>query len=95
MMRPALDVADPMTLELGLELGTTAPAGVLPALVGQDLARYAVLGNATRQRLQHQRAALMMGERQTHQITRVIVQECRDIQPLVLAQQEREQIRLP
>ena len=47
MMRPALDVPDAVALELGLELGITPPAGVLPALVGQDLARHAVLGNAT------------------------------------------------
>jgi hypothetical protein len=79
MMRPALDVPDAMALELGLELGGTTPAGVLPALIGQDLARCAVLGNATRQRLQHQAAALVMRQRQTHQITRVIVQERRHV----------------
>jgi len=48
MMRPALDVPDAMALELGLELGGTPPAGVLAALVGQDLARRAILGDATR-----------------------------------------------
>lgn len=94
-MRPALDVPDAMTLEFGLELGGTTPTGVLPTLVGQDLARGAVLSNAAGQGFQHQRAPLVMRQRQTHQITRVIVQERRDIQPLVLAQQEREQVRLP
>lgn len=48
MMRPALDMPDAMPLELGLELGGATPAGVLAALVGQDLARRAILGNATR-----------------------------------------------
>lgn len=94
-MRPALDVPDAVALELGLELGITPPAGVLPALVGQDLARHAVLGDPARERLQHQRAALMMGERQTHQIARVIIEERRHVQPLVLPEQEREQVRLP
>lgn len=94
-MRPALDVPDAVTLELGLELGIAPPAGVLPALVGQDLARRAVLGDATRQCLQHQGAALMMRQRQTHQVPRVIVQERRHIQPLMLPEQEREQVRLP
>lgn len=94
-MRPALDVPDAVTLEFGLELGRTAPAGVLPALIGQDLARRTVLGDATRERLQHQRAALMMRQRQTHQITRVIIQERRHVQPLVLPKQERKEIRLP
>jgi hypothetical protein len=95
VMRPALDVPDAVALELGLELGGATPAGVLPALVGQDLARHAILGNTTRQRLQHQRAALMMRERQTHQIARVIIQERRHVQPLVLPEQERKQVRLP
>lgn len=79
MMRPALDVPDAMTLELGLELGGATPAGVLAALIGQDLARRSIHGNAAGQRLQHQSAALVMGERQTHQITRVIVQERRHV----------------
>lgn len=95
MMRPALDVPDAVALELGLELGGSAPAGVLAALVGQDLARHAVLGNAPRQRLQHQRAALVVRKRETHQVTRVVVQERRHIEPLVLPEQEREQVRLP
>lgn len=46
MVRPALHVPDAMTLELGFELGGTTPAGVLATLIGQDLARRAVLGNA-------------------------------------------------
>ncbi len=95
MVRPALDMPDAMTLELGLELGIAPPAGVLPALVGQDLARRTILGHATGQGLQHQTALLVMRQCQTHQIARVIVQERRHVQPLVLAQQEREQIRLP
>jgi len=95
MMRPALHVPDAVTLELGLELGGTTPAGVLPALVGQDLARRPILRDPARQGLQHQTAPLVMRQRQTHQITRVIIQERRHVQPLVLAQQEREQVRLP
>jgi hypothetical protein len=95
MMRPALDVPDAVALEFGFELGVAAPARVLPALIGQDLARRAVLGDTTRQRLQHQGAALVMRQRQTHQISRVIVQERRHVQPFMLAKQEREQIRLP
>ncbi len=95
MMRPALDVPDAMLLELSFELGIAAPTRVLAALIGQDLARRPILGDPAGQRLQHQGAALVMRQRQTHQITRVIVQERRHVQPLVLAEQEREQIRLP
>jgi len=90
MVRPALDVPDAVPLELGLELGGTTPTGVLPALVGQDLARAPILGDAARQRLQHQRAFLVMRQRQAHQIARVIVQERRHVQPLVLPEQERK-----
>lgn len=95
MVRPALHMADAVALELGLELGVAPPAGVLAALVGQDLARRPVLGNTSRERLQHQTALLVVRERQTHQIARVVVQECRHVHPLVLPEQEREQVRLP
>jgi hypothetical protein len=95
MMRPALHVLDAMTLQLRLELGAPAPGGVLAALVGQDLPRRAVLGDAPRQRFQHQHASLVVRHRQTHQVPRVIVQERRHVQPLVPPQQEREDVRLP
>jgi hypothetical protein len=37
MMRPALHMHDAMALELRLELSGSAPGGVLPALIRQDL----------------------------------------------------------
>lgn len=95
MVRTALDVCDPLPAQLRLELRRAAPGGVLPALIGEDLPWRAILGNATRQCLQHQRASLVMRQRQAHQVARVIVQEGRDIHPLVSAQQKREQVRLP
>lgn len=95
MVRPALEVPDAVALELGLERGGTAPAGVLPPLVGQDLARHPVVRDPARQRFQHQAALLLMRQRETHEITRVIVQERRHVQPLVLPEQEREDVRLP
>ena len=95
MMRPALHMLDAMTLQLRLELRTATPGGVLAALVGQDLPRRTVVGNATRQRLQHQYAPLVVCHRKTHQIPRVIVQERRHIDALVTPQQERKKVRLP
>lgn len=95
MVRPALHVRDALSTQLRLERRRAAPGGVLPTLVGQDLARRAVLGNTPRQRLQHQRAALVMRQRPTHEITRVIIEEGNEVQPLMPAQQEGEQIRLP
>jgi hypothetical protein len=95
MVRAALHMLDAVTLQLRLELRAATPGGVLPALVGQDLPRRPVVGNASRQRLQHQHAPLVMRHRQTHQIPGVIIEERRHIDPLVTAQQEREQVRLP
>lgn len=95
VVRTALHVCDPVALEFRLELGLSAPRRVLSTLIGQDLPRRPVLRDPPRQRLHHQRAALVMGHRQTHQIARVIVEEGCHIDSLVLAQQEGEQIALP
>ena len=95
MVRPALHVRDAVAAQLRLELRRAAPRRVLPALIGEDLPRCAVLRDPARERLEHQRAALVMRHRQAHQIARVIVEERRHVNPLVAAQQEREQVRLP
>ena len=92
MMRAALHVRDAVPAQLRLELRRAAPGGVLPTLIGQDLTRRAVVGNATVQRLQHQRASLVMRHRKAHEVARVIIQERRDVHPLVTAQQERKDI---
>jgi hypothetical protein len=54
-----------------------------------------MVGNRPRERLQHERAPLVVRHREAHQVPRVIVQERRDIYPLLAPKQEREQIRLP
>jgi hypothetical protein len=95
MMRSALHVLDPVTLQLRFELGAATPGGVLAALVGEDLPRCPVLGDASTQGLQHQNTSLVMRHRKTHQIPRVIVQERRNVDALMAPQEEREQIRLP
>jgi hypothetical protein len=95
MMRPALHVLDAVTFQLRLEFGRAAPRRVLAALIGQDLPRRAVLGDAARQRFEHQYASLVVRDRKAHQIPRVIIQERRDIEPFMPTQQEREQVRLP
>ncbi len=95
MMRATLHMRDPLPTQLPLKLRRASPGGILSSLIGQDLPRCSILGNPARQSLQHQCAALMMRHTQTHQITRVIIQKCRHVHPLVSSQQEREQIRLP
>jgi hypothetical protein len=95
VVRAALHMRNPVALQFRFELRRAAPRGVLPPLIGQDLPRRAAVRNAARQGLEHERAALVMGHREAHQVSRVIVEECRDVDALVLAQQEREEIRLP
>lgn len=95
VVRTALHMPDPVTLELGFKLRAAAPGGVLTPLVGQDLPRGSITGNAARQGLQHQHASLVMRHRHAHQIARVIVQKGRHVNALVPTQQEREQVRLP
>jgi hypothetical protein len=95
MVRPTLHVLDAVAPQLFLEIRRAAPGRVLPALVGQDLARRAVIRNAARQRLHHQRAALVMRHRKAHQIAGVIVEKRSDVDTLVLPQQKREEVGLP
>lgn len=94
-MRPALHVPNPLAPKLLLEPRRAAPGRVLASLIGQDLPRHPVVGNAPRQRLQHQGTPLVVRHHQAHQVARVIIQEPHDVYPLVPPQQEREQIRLP
>jgi hypothetical protein len=94
-MRPALHMLDAMALELRFELRAPSPGRVLTALIGEDLPWRTVLGDAARQRFEHEHASLVMCHRQAHQIPGVIVQERRHIDPLVATKQEGEQVRLP
>ena len=95
MMRTALHMVDALAAELFLEPGHAPPGGVLPALVGQDLPRHPVVGDTPSQGFHHELAPLMVGHDEAHQIPGVVVQEGRHVHPLVLPQQEREQVRLP
>lgn len=95
VVRAALHVRDAVAPELLLEGRGATPSGVLPPLVGEDLARSAIVGDAARERLHHERALLVVRHHQTHEIARVVVHEGRHIDALVPAQEEREEIRLP
>jgi hypothetical protein len=95
MVRAALDVADAVAAKLFLEPRLAAPGRVLASLVGQDLARGAIVGNPARERLQHERAPLVVRHHQAHEVARVIIQERRHVHPLVATQQECKEIRLP
>ena len=95
MLRPALHVPDAVLAELFFEFRLAAPRGVLPALVRQHFLRRAVLRYPARQRLHHQVRLLVMRERKRHDVPRVVVHEAHEVEPLVLAQQKREDVALP
>jgi hypothetical protein len=95
MVWPALDVADALAAKLLLEPRLAPPGGVLAPLVGQDLARGAVVRNPPRERLEHERAPLMVRHHETYEVARVIVQERRHVHPFVAPKEEGEEVRLP
>jgi hypothetical protein len=95
MLRSALDVVDAFSTKLLLELRRTAPRRVLPAVVGEDLPRRAVGGDALAQSLHHECAPLVVRDRVRHDEARVVVHERGHVDALVPPEQEREDVRLP
>jgi len=95
MLRTALDVADPFTTQLALEVRLAAPRRVLTALVGENFARVAVRRDAAPESLHHELGALVVRERVRDDEARVVVHEGREVETLVTTQQKREDVRLP
>jgi hypothetical protein len=95
MLRPALAVADATALQQLLELGLAAPRDVLPALVGEHLARLAVLGDAALERVDHEARLVVVRHRPRHEVARVVVHEADEVDDLVTAQLELEDVALP
>jgi hypothetical protein len=95
MVRPALHVPDALAAQLLFKPRLPPPRGVLAPLVGEDLARRSVVGDPSRECLEHQRAPLVVRHHEAHEVARMVIQKRRHVHPLVPSQQEREQIRLP
>ena len=95
VLRPAGDMRNSVLPQPLFEFGHAAPGPVLPALVGEDLARLAVRCDATLQGLDHQRGALMVRQQVRGHEARVVVLEADQVQPLVTSEQEGEDVRLP
>jgi hypothetical protein len=95
VLRTALDVTDPVLPHQLLERGLTPPGCVLPALIRQHLARDPVVGDAALERLEHQLRALVVRQRVRDHVTAVVVEEPRQVHPLVAAKVEGEDVRLP
>jgi hypothetical protein len=95
VLRPTLEVPDPILAQPLLKLRLSAPGSVLPPLVRQDLLRSAKGRDPSLQRFQHDRPFLMVRQRESHDETRVVVHEGRQIEPLMASEQKREDVRLP
>lgn len=95
MLRLALEMHDPVLPQCLLELGLASPRRVLPTIVRQDLLRRPVLRDPSLERFHHQAALLMVSDDVRHHEARVIVHEADEVDALMLAQQEREDVRLP
>jgi hypothetical protein len=95
VVRAALDVPDALPLELGLELRLAAPGRVLTAVVGERLLRDAEGGDALLEGLHHQRRLHVVRDGPADDEAAVVVHEDGDVEPLMLAQQEGKDVRLP
>jgi hypothetical protein len=91
----ALEVVDAVPVELPLEVRLPPPRRVLPALVRQDLLRAPVRRDGQIEGLEHERALLVVGDGVAHDVARAVVHEGHHVEPLVLAQQKREDVALP
>lgn len=95
VLRARLEVSNSLSPQLGLEVRRAPPRGVLPAVVGQHFAWHAITGDAALQRLHHQRALHVVRERVAHNEATAVVHEDCHVEPLVLAQEEAEDVGLP
>jgi hypothetical protein len=94
MVRPALDVVNPILAPLRLEAGRPAPTGVRAALVGEHRLGHPVLGHRCAVHLQDVLRPLAAKQVQPHHVAGVIVQEA-DQAGVLAAQTEGEDAGLP
>jgi len=94
MMRPALNVVNPILAQLRLKVRGPAPTGVLAALIGEHLFGHAVLCHRPAVHLQDVLRRLAVKHLQPHHITGVIVDKADQVGVLA-AQPEGKDIGLP
>lgn len=95
MLRPGLEVLDPLPAQRGLKLRLSPPHCVLPPVVGEDLLRRSVAGDGPLQGLHHQGALLVPLQRPAGDEARAVVEKGAEVDPLVPAQEKGEDVRLP
>ena len=95
VVRSTLDVLDALAFQLGLELGLPPPGRVLATVVRQHLARHAEGSQPALESLHYQLGLLSVSHRVADDEAAAVVHEDGDVEPLVTAQQESEDVRLP
>ena len=95
VVRSTLDVLDALTFQLGLELRLPPPRRVLATVVRQHLARHAKGSQPALESFHHQLGLLSVRHRVADDEAAAVVHEDGHIEPLVTAQQESEDVRLP
>jgi len=94
MMRPALDVMNPIFPQFRLETRGPAPTRVLASLIGKHLLGHAVLRYRSAVHLQHMLRRLAAKHVQPHDVAGVVIQKADEI-GILAPQPEGENIGLP
>jgi len=94
MMRPALEVVDPILAQLCLEAGRAAPTAVLAALIREHFFGHAVLRDRRAVHLQHVLGSLAAKHVQPHHVAGVIIEKADEVGVLA-SQTEGKDIGLP
>lgn len=94
MMRPALDVANPIFPQFGLETRGPAPARVLSPLIGQHLLGHTVLCYCPAVHLKHMLRRLAAKHVQPDKVAGVVIHEADEI-GILASEPEGENIALP
>jgi hypothetical protein len=94
MMRPALDVVNPVLAQLGLEAGGPPPARILAALIGEHLFGHTVFRHGRAVNLQDVLGRLAAKQVQPDHVAGVIIQKADQVGVLA-SQTEGEDVGLP
>jgi len=94
VMRPGFEVVGPVLFHLGLEARGTAPVDVLPAVIGEHLFGWLVLGGRNPKYLQHVIGCVAAEQIGSNHEPRVIIHEADQV-GVAAAQSEGEDIGLP
>jgi hypothetical protein len=94
MMRPALDVVNPILAQLRLEARGPTPTGILAALVGKHLLGHPILGDRRAVHLQHVLGRLAAKDVYPHHVAGVVIHKTDEVGVLP-SQTEGEDVGLP